>query len=639
MALRTIVRNRLLDDMLHTVAEADDGWKALIVDEETLAIISAACRVHDIMEEKITIVENLNLKRQPLPSLSAIYFLSATERSVGKFLADWSDKNKLLYKHAHVFFSTRLPDRYFNLIAKSPAAAYIKTLKDLNMDFLAVEPQVFTLNKKDDLYKLYSPSAPGLNEELSNIADKLVTVCATLGEYPSIRYHRSEHSQIAADLATLVQKKMDRFAAENSNFEPKSDQGTLLIVGRDVDTLAPILHEFTYQAMVYDLLDIEEGGIYTHETVDGRGEPKQKKVMLDENDELWVQHRHSHISDTSQAIAKDFKEFVNTNKGAKLSKGGKDKDIQIKDLAEAVKDMPQYQAMIAKYSLHISMTQKCMDIFRKHNLVRLAGQEQNMATGEDGEGNPVKNAITQLTTIVRDPQVTVEEKMRLVMAYIMTEGGMKEEQRVQLMEMGGFSIEQQNTIRNLIYLGVQVSKANKEKRKALKRKSRAGKKDSVPFELSRFVPAIKDIAEEHLTDKLSTSEFPYVKDPPPAGSRTSRSSVSSASSTTSSHSLRKPKTSAAGSTRASWASKRGDKGDKDSKSKAPEIQTKGPRLIIFMLGGATYSETRSAYELTKELKREVIIGATSLLTPATFLKKLSTLKADKNNNDDDDDDF
>jgi len=40
-------------------------------------------------------------------------------------------------------------------------------------------------------------------------------------------------------------------------------RGTLLITDRTIDLVAPFLHEFTYQAMANDLLQIEDGTKYT----------------------------------------------------------------------------------------------------------------------------------------------------------------------------------------------------------------------------------------------------------------------------------------------------------------------------------------------------------------------------------------
>ena len=52
---------------------------------------------------------------------------------------------------------------------------------------------------------------------------------------------------------------------------------------------------------------------------------------------------------------------------------------------------------------------------------------------------------------------------------------------------------------------------------------------------------------------------------------------------------------------------------------------KGRRLVVFVVGPMTHSEVRAAHELSVALKRDVLIGATSLPTPEEFLTSLKEL--------------
>lgn len=78
----------------------------------------------------------------------------------------------------------------------------------------------------------------------------------------------------------------------------------LLILDRSFDPVSPLLHEFTYQAMAYDLVNIKSDNKYEYETPSGR-----VKHELNEDDEVWTELRHQHV-DVTKKYLYDLKNFM-----------------------------------------------------------------------------------------------------------------------------------------------------------------------------------------------------------------------------------------------------------------------------------------------------------------------------------------
>ena len=60
---------------------------------------------------------------------------------------------------------------------------------------------------------------------------------------------------------------------------------TGILTCRGFDAVAPVIHEWTYEAMAYDLLGLE-GNVFQYMAETAGGKAEQKEHLLDERDDL-----------------------------------------------------------------------------------------------------------------------------------------------------------------------------------------------------------------------------------------------------------------------------------------------------------------------------------------------------------------
>ncbi|RXH93520.1 hypothetical protein DVH24_014096 [Malus domestica] len=683
---RQVSRDRLLHEMLgSTRTENSKSWKVLIMDKVTVKVMSHSCKMADITDQEISpktslvkdthavlpyafycslgltrnrfsfiaVVEDLFRRREPLPSMDVVYFIQPTKEkysfiqniqslilfSIVMFLSDMSGREPL-YRKAFVFFSSPIPKELVNHIKSDTSVLpRIGALREMNFEYFPIDSQAFVTDQQRALEELFgnTENAPKFNASINIMATRIATVFASLKELPYVRYHAAQSDDsteasprdlIPTKLAAAVWDIISNYKSSIPNF-PQKETCELLILDRSVDQIAPVIHEWTYDAMCHDLLDMD-GNKYMHEVPSKTGgDPERKEVLLEDNDPVWLELRHTHIADASERLSDKFTTFQSKNKAAQLQQSAREgNELSTRDLQKMVQALPQYTEQVEKISLHVEIAGKINKIIRETGLRDLGQLEQDLVFGDAG----AKDVINYLRT---NQDTTPENKLRLLMIYASVYPEKFEGDKAnKLMQLAKLSREDMKVVNNMRLLGGSSEskktsssfslKFNAAKTKGAARKDRTDEVET--WQLFRFYPMIEEIIENLSKGELPKSEYSCLNEPTPApqgGSvRGHSSSAQTSQSTGAPHSMRSRRT-------ANWGRARhsddGYSSDSVLRGSSTDFKKMGQRIFVFMIGGATRSELRVCHKLTTKLRREVILGTTGLIEPPQYITKLKLL--------------
>jgi len=229
-----------------------------------------------------------------------------------------------------------------------------------------------------------------------------------------------------------------------------------------------------------------------------------------------------------------------------------------------------------------------------------------MATGLDEDFKRPKNVTDQIVRLLDDESVTLTDRIRLVLQYILYRDGIFSGDAQKLLAHAQLPQHEAELAQNMDLLGARTVRQPKEATPGPQPvfvRRQAPPTNGEELSLTRFEPNLKLLLEELAKGALDPLLFPYTK-PQTDSNDNMIAQVGHAQA-----SLR--------STKPTWARTR------------PSTQEPRQRVIVFMAGGATYSESRACYETSRQFNKDVYMATSHMLTPSLYLRQLTDLSVDR----------
>jgi vacuolar protein sorting-associated protein 45 len=560
------------------------GMKVLLLDASTTQIVSAVYSQTDILSNEVYLVARLDDtgKQQQqqhngkTSHLKAVCFVRPTEASVGMLVRELKEPRFTEY---HFFFSGILTQGLLRLLAESDGTERVVQVQEFYGDFVPINEDLLTLQCRNTLSMSVAAGtswAPQYAHLYERNLRGLQGILLSLKRQPLAGIRYAGNSACAEELARDVHDAISTDEIFHFRKKKRNSGGTLLLVlDRRDDPVTPLLSQWTYQAMVHELL-----GLNNHRVI-LKGAPNIPKdleevVLSSSQDTFFKENRHKNFGELGeeiQTLLRDYQKQTAQHGTANLN--------TIEDMQAFMDKFPELRSKSHNVSKHVAIMGELARLVEVCSLMDVSQFEQELACADDHTAH-----WRELMEKLDSPTVKIPDKLRLGLLYALryeTSGNLNMVQ--QAMKKGGVPPDMVNLISVMLRYGGTKSRGpglygDQHNIVSKMTKSFMTSVQGVQNVYAQHIPLVMDTIQAACRGKLRQETHPFVP-----GSIKSSPGVS------------------------------------------PETIIPN-EIIIFIVGGVTYEEGTKVSEFNQANKGrvQVILGGSTVHNSTSFLEELKMTK-------------
>ncbi|KAL4976157.1 Sec1-like protein [Aspergillus desertorum] len=374
--------------------------KILLLDSETVPIISTAITQSALLNHEVYLIDRLdNAARERMRHLRCLCFIRPSATSI-QLLVDELREPK--YGEYYIYLSNIIRKSSLERLAEADVHEVVRVVQEHFADFLVINPDLCSLNLGYPKQRLWANSPDVWNADaLQRSTEGVIATLLSLKKNPLIRYEKN--SLLAKKLATEVRYQLTQ-EEQLFNFRKSDTPPILLILDRRDDPITPLLTQWTYQAMVHELIGIHNGRVDLRNVPEIR--PELREIVLSQDqDPFFKKNMFQNFGDLGQNIKEYVEQYqVKTKNTMNIE--------SIADMKRFVEDYPEFRKLSGNVSKHVTLVGELSRRVGEENLLDVSELEQSLACN-DNHNSDLKN----LQRIIQLPTVPAENKLRLVALY------------------------------------------------------------------------------------------------------------------------------------------------------------------------------------------------------------------------------
>lgn len=331
--------------------------------------------------------------------LRCLCFVRPSPDSI-QFLIDELREPK--YGEYNIYFSNIVRKSSLERLAEADDHEVVKAVQEYFADYIVINPDLMSLNLAYPKQRIWSHSPDLWNSDaLQRSTEGIIALLLSLKKNPLIRYEKN--SLMAKKLATEVRYQMTQ-EEQLFDFRKTDTPPILLILDRRDDPITPLLTQWTYQAMVHELLGIHNGRVDLSSVPDVRPELKEIALSQDQ-DPFFKKNMYQNFGDLGGSIKEYVEQYQSrTKSNAQIE--------SIADMKRFVEDYPEFRKLSGNVSKHVTLVGELSRRVGEDSLLDVSELEQSLVCNDNHTSD-----LRSLQKLLCSPTIPGSNKVRLVALY------------------------------------------------------------------------------------------------------------------------------------------------------------------------------------------------------------------------------
>lgn len=371
--------------------------KVLLFDDETSHITSLVYTQTELLKHDVVLIEPLNqCVKKPsddaLSVLNCVCIIRPTAQNIHDLCCELNSPHFNTY---YIFFTNVVQKEMLRQLALADHCGKVFVVHEIYLDVLSLNKRLFSLNIPSCVNTLATQpisDATSAGSIMQRIVDGLFSILCAFKLKTLIRYDAS--SSLCKAVAERLSNQIDN---NNDLFQSTTATSLVLIVDRRTDPLTPILHNWSYQSLLHEIVGIKNNIVTINQ--------KQPIVIDERTDEFFAANLNTNYGDLGEAH-KRLLESVNAQQTNV-------KDIQdVEALKKFIHTYPIYQEKKAIAGRHSDLLSAISSAIKNENLIELGPLEQEIVV----ENSQPKH-FEAVMSHVRDSRITDQNALRLSLLF------------------------------------------------------------------------------------------------------------------------------------------------------------------------------------------------------------------------------